>query len=41
VGLYDEDVVGVGVDAEALGAGRREVGVGLTRVAELVLERRD
>ena len=37
-GLEDEDVVGVGVDREALRAGRREVGVGLAGVAELELE---
>ena len=37
-GLEDEDVVGVGVHGEALRAGRREVGVGLARVAELELE---
>ena len=38
VGLEDEDVVAVGVDGEALRAGRRQVGVGLARVAELELE---
>ena len=37
-GLEDEDVVAVGVDREALRARRREVGVGLARVAELELE---
>ena len=36
-----EDVVGVGVHREALGAGRGEVGVGLARVAELELELAD
>ena len=38
MGLQDEHVVGVGVHREALGAGRREVGVGLAGVAELELE---
>ena len=37
-GLEDEDVVGVGVDREALRAGRGQVGVGLAGVAELELE---
>ena len=38
VDLEDEDVVGVVVRREAGGTGRREVGVGLHRVAELGFE---
>lgn len=37
-GLYDEHVVGVGMLGETLSARGREVGVGLARVAELLLE---
>ena len=41
VGLHHEHVVGVGVDREALGPRRGEVGVGLAGMAELELQLRD